>query len=308
MKKLIAKLTILIFLLLILVGVVEFLSLNPATKEKIAVLTNSEDFLEGDTSDVDQVILSARADDGSKVLVLGDSIARQMFSVMGPDVPNGHIACTYAAINISGQYMIAMEYLETHPEATDIWLFAHPLTITRTYDLEQGYGYAVMPFAKEGSLRFLDDETIDKMASVYGRLAMIGTVADLISESPINKKVFFSYIRLHREEYKQSNSYEIASGLILRLRDECEARGVKLHFYSSPSTEFYREKIEETRGDYELSALYEAYPDYLDSIYYFPTEWSDDLTHFDEEHANRETYENIITGAYPESVLCYNED
>jgi hypothetical protein len=83
MKKLIAKLTILIFLLLILVGVVEFLSLNPATKEKIAVLTNSEDFLEGDTSDVDQVILSAREDDGSKVLVLGDSIARQMFQSWG---------------------------------------------------------------------------------------------------------------------------------------------------------------------------------------------------------------------------------
>ena len=44
--------------------------------------------------------------------------------------------------------------------------------------------------------------------------------------------------------------------------------------------------------------LYEVYPDYLDSVYFFPTEWSDDYTHFGEEYANGEIYRSVIKNAY----------
>ncbi len=310
MKKLFLKLTILLLAVCAFLGIIEYFSLNPGTKETVALLTNSDDFLEltkGNT-DIRGIILSTRADDGTTVLVIGDSISRQMFSQFAEDMPKVHIACANAAINITGQYMLAMEYLDTHPATTDVWLYAHPLTITATFNLNTGYVYGVIPFAQEGSLRYLDDEMMDKMASVYGRWTMSERVASLINDSPVNSKFFFSYLNLHRSEYEQANAYEISSEMILKLREVCEERGIRFHFYSSPSTEFYREKIEETREDYMASPLYELYPDYLDGIYYFPSEWSDDLTHFGAEYANRETYEYVIENAYPESVLCYNED
>lgn len=302
MKKLLLKFTIISVFVAGLVLLLEYLSINESTREMTAKLTNSSDFLsEGSgTSDIVPMIESVREDDDTTVLVIGDSIARQMFGAFSEDCPYARIACVNAAINVSGQYMLAAEYLDSHPDATDVWLFAHPLTLTRTYDLELGYGYAVTPFAIEGSLKYLDDITIDQMASVYGRFALNGRFAKLVDDSPMNRKLFFGYIRMNNSEYEQSNDYEITSLYILKLKELCEERGVAFHFYSSPSTEYYREKIEETRFDFEASPLSEVYPDYLDSIYFFPTEWSSDYTHFGGDYANRGTYEEVIENAYPD--------
>ena len=300
MKKLIIKISILCLAVIGFLIIIEALSCNDDTKEAMARLTNSEDYLEqgSGASSILPIIGSAGMEDGKGVLVLGDSIAGQMFSGLAEDYPDIRIACANAAINISGQYMLASVFLDSHPEATDIWLYAHPLTLTRGYDLELGYGYAVMPFAIDGSLGYLDDRTLDEMKSVYGRLSMNPDVASFIDASPLNRKIFLSYIRMHNEPYVQENDYEIASRCIIRLKELCESRGVTFHFYSSPSTEYYRDKIEETRSDYELSDMYALYPDYLDSIYYFPNEWSGDMTHFSTEYANREVYDRVMDEAY----------
>ena len=302
MKKLVIKLTILLFAVLGVLITLEVLSCSDDTKEAVARLTNSGDYLTqgSGTTEIAPVIDSVSEHDGATVLVLGDSIARQMFSGLSEEHPDIRIACANAAINISGQYMLASVFLDSHPEATDIWLYAHPLTLTRGYDLELGYGYAVMPFAIDGSLGYLDDRTLDEMRSVYGRLSMNPDVASFIDASPLNRKLFLSYIRMHNEPYVQENDYEIASRCIIRLKELCESRGVTFHFYSSPSTEYYRDKIEETRSDYELSDMYALYPDYLDSIYYFPNEWSGDMTHFSTEYANREVYDRVMDEAYDE--------
>ncbi len=302
MKKLIIKISILCLAVLGFLIIIEALSCNDDTKEAMARLTNSEDYLEqgSGAASILPIIGSAGMEDGKRVLVLGDSIAGQMFSGLAEEYPDVRIACANAAINISGQYMLASVFLDSHPDATDIWLYAHPLTLVRGYDLELGYGYAVMPFAIDGSLGYLDDRTLDEMRSVYGRLSMNSDVASFIDASPLNRKLFLSYIRMHNEPYVQENDYEIASRCIIRLKELCESRGVTFHFYSSPSTEYYRDKIEETRSDYELSDMYALYPDYLDSIYYFPNEWSGDMTHFSTEYANREVYDRVMDEAYDE--------
>ena len=308
MKKLILKISILLVFVGCVLAVLEYFSIREDTKAVIAGLTNSEDYLTqgSGTVEITPIIDSVSIADGTTVLVLGDSIARQLFTGMSDEYPELKIACANAAINISGQYMLAAKYLDTHPEATDIWLYAHPLTLVRGYDLELGYGYAVMPFAIDGCLGFLDDKTVDEMSSVYGRLSLNPDVAFYIDASPLNRKLFLSYIRMYNEEYIQDNDYEIAFRCILRLKELCESKGVAFHFYSSPSTEYYREKIEETRYDYEMSGLYDIYPGYLDDVYYFPNEWSGDMTHFSEEYAVREVYDSVIDQAYEECFLCYN--
>ena len=307
MKKLIIKISILCLAVLGFLIIIEALSCNDDTKEAMARLTNSEDYLEqgSGAASILPIIGSAGMEDGKRVLVLGDSIAGQMFSGLAEEYPDIRIACANAAINISGQYMLASVFLDSHPEATDIWLYAHPLTLTRGYDLELGYGYAVMPFAIAGSLKYLDDRTMEEMRSVYGSLAMNPDVASFIDASPLNRKVFLSYIRMHNKPYVQENDYEIASRCIIRLKELCESRGVTFHFYSSPSTEYYRDKIEETRSDYELSDMYALYPDYLDSIYYFPNEWSGDMTHFGTEYAKREVYDMVMDEAYDDIFVSY---
>lgn len=305
MKKLVIKILIMLMFVCGLLMVLEYFSIDPKTKEVIARLTNSEDYLSqgSGTDDIIPIIQSVKEADSTTVLVLGDSIARQIFPEFSCDLPDTKIACVNAAIDITGQYMLAEEYLNSHPYATDIWLYVHPLSMTRTFDLDLGYGYAVMPFAIEGSIQYLDDSTLNQMASVYGRFALCNTVASLVDSSPLNRKIYMSYIRMHHTEYAQSNAYEISSLYIEKFRSLCEERGVDFHLSPCPSTEFFRDRIEETRDDFMNSPLYDMYPDYLDEVYYFPTEWSDDLSHFGERYANRETYVEVVRNAYEESCL-----
>lgn len=302
MKKLVTKFILLFIFAFGLFCLVDYFSCKAETKELVAKLTGSSEYL-GEETGTDSIISIIRAvniDDGTNVLVIGDSISGQLFSGLAGECPDTRIACGNAAINISGQYLLAVNYLENHPDTTDVWLFAHPLTLDRGYDMELGYGYAVMPFAIEGILDELDDVTLDQMAGAYGRVALNPAFAGAINRSPLNRKLFFSYIRMHNEEYIQENAYEIASLYILKLADICREKGINFHFYSSPSTEYFRDRIESTRDDFNASELSKAYPDYLDSIYYFPTEWSKDYTHFDDEHAVREVYNEIINNAYDE--------
>lgn len=305
MKKLILKFILLFVFTLGLFCLVDYFSCQRETKKIVAKLTGSIEYLgeENGTDSIISIIRTVSSDDGTNVLVIGDSISGQMFSGMSGECPNTRIACGNAAINVSGQYMLAVTYLDNHPDATDVWLFAHPLTLDRGYDMELGYGYAVMPFAIEGIMDELDDVTLDQMATAYGRVALNPTFANVINKSPLNRKLFFNYIRMHNEEYVQDNAYEIASLYILKLADICREKGVNFHFYSSPSTEYYRDRIESTRDDFNDSELSKAYPGYLDSIYYFPTEWSKDYTHFDDEHSVREVYDEIIGKAYDEFFL-----
>ncbi len=283
----------------------EYLSLNASTVDIGARITNSEDFKEatGGISSICPVIDKARVADNVNVLVIGDSIAGQMFNDLDDPSAGIKVCCTNAAINITGQYMIAMEFLDSHPDATDIWLYMHPLTMIRDYDLEMCYFYGVMPFVNSDSMHYLDDVTIKEMSSVYGSYALNKEFVSLIDKSSLNRKLFFGYLRNNGKEFERLNVYETSSMYIERLARECEERGVNFHFYASPSTEYFRDRIEGTRTDFESSHLYEMYPDYLDDVYYFPTEWSEDMTHFGGEYASRETYDMIIDEAYDEFFM-----
>ena len=46
-----------------------------------------------------------------------------------------------------------------------------------------------------------------------------------------------------------------------------------------------------------------VYPDFFDSIYYYPDAWSEDLSHFSGEHAAREAMDGTIREAYRGSAL-----
>ena len=309
MRKLILKLIMLLVIALGLFMIPEYLSMKASTVDVATKITNSEDFNEatGGIASICPSIERARDKDDANVLVIGDSIAGQMFNGLDDPACGIKVCCTNAAINITGQYMIAMEFLDSHPEATDIWLYMHPLTLIRDYDLEMCYFYGVMPFVNSGSIHYLDDVTIKEMSSVYGSYALNREFVLLIDKSPLNRKLFFGYLRINGKEFDRLNVYETSSMYIEKLAMECQLRGVNFHFYSSPSTEYFRNRIEETRSDFEKSHLSEMYPTFLDDIYYFPTEWSEDMTHFGGDYANRETYDGVINEAYDEIFMDFKE-
>lgn len=244
-----------------------------------------------------------KASDQTTQLIIGDSICNQLFTDLREYNSQISIQATNAALMITGQYLLAEEYLKYHPDATDIFLIMHPMPLTRTFDTEWSYRYAVMTYAETDTLDLLDENTIEIMESVYGRFFMRKKVVQLIEASPILRKLYLSYINFNASPYIQESPFEISDQYVRKLYDLCKENDVTLHLYPSPVSESFREQVKDLEEVYKTTWMSSVYPDFFDNILYYPNEWSEDLSHFSGEYATREALNSIIQRAYGQTVL-----
>ncbi len=301
MKKFIVKGTLFYTIILIIIITFLFLSVQGPTKPLIAEWTNSSDYM--DDSGRLPRYEAARTQDGTTQLVIGDSICNQMFGGVSGYNPQASILGMDAAFMMTGQYLLAEEYLKNHPGTTDIFLIMHPLSITRTFDMEWTYRYGIMPYVETDTLQYLDQNTIDIMTETYGSFFLRSDVVSLIENSPVCRKLALNYILSNREPYVQENPFEIADQYVKKLYGLCQENNVRLHLYSSPVAEHYREQAAELSAEYEGTWMSRQYPDYFNNIYYYPDEWAEDLSHFSGEYAERDALNETIKKAYPDTVL-----
>lgn len=304
MKKFFLKGILFVLIICFLCAAFVSMSMREPYKAVIAKWTGSEEYM--GESGILSYFERVREPDRTTQLIIGDSICRQMFADLSEDNPQMSIQATNAAFMITGQYLLAEEYLKNHPEATDIFLVMHPMAITRTFDTEWSYRYAVMVYAETDTIGYLDENTLDDMASVYGSFFMRKEVVNVIENSPMMRKLYLSYININRDEYAQSSPFEIADQYVGKLYDLCEENGVTLHVYASPVSEFFRERCEELEEVYGTTWMSTRYPDFFHDILYYPDEWSEDMSHFSGEHAEREELNNTIETAYAGTELLNN--
>ncbi|MBE5868295.1 MAG: hypothetical protein E7293_04950 [Lachnospiraceae bacterium] len=301
MKKFVQKGLLFCVIIALLCACVVYLSTTEHYRSAIAKWTNSSEFM-GDGGMV-PIFEQARRQDGATQLVLGDSICRQLFSGLSEYNPKTSFLATNAALMITGQYLLVEEYLQTHPDTTDVWLVMHPLALTRTFDTEWSYRYAYMTYVETETLQYLDENTLAAMESVYGGFLMQKWVVQLAEDSPIVRKLCLNHIKFNSEDYIQASPFEIADQYVKKMYELCEENGVKLHVYASPAAEYYRGQIEELSAVYGETWMSSQYPDYFDDMMYYPDEWSEDLSHFSGEYATRDKLNEIIENAYGQTTL-----
>lgn len=287
-------------ILAVCAGIV-FLSTRDFCKSTIARWTASEEFME--ESGLLPKFDSVRQEDGTTRLILGDSICNQMFTRLSGYNPETSFQATNAAFMITGQYLLLEEYLKYHTDVTDVFLVMHPMPLTRTFDTEWSYRYGVMTYVEAGVLDYLDENTPKAMAEVYGGLFLKKGAVRLVEDSPLIRKLYLSYIYANCENYVQSSPFEIADQYVKKMYDLCEAQGARLHLYSAPVAEYFREQVEELEQDYDGTWMSSQYPDYFHDILYYPDEWTSDMSHFDGEHAAPESLDKIIEEAYGQTEL-----
>lgn len=301
LKKILGKGIIFCSIILsVCIGVI-FLSMRDPYRQIIAEWTNSEDFMDGNVMlpYFDRV----RVQDQTTQLLLGDSICNQMFTGFREYNQQISMQASNAAFMITGQYLLAEEYLKNHPETTDVFLIMHPAPLTRTFDTEWSYRYGVMTYAEAGVLELLDENTLDAMAGVYGEMFLKKEIVQLVEDSPILRKLYLSYVNFNRENYAQSSAFEIADQYVKKLYELCRQYGAVLHVYSSPVSEFFRERVSDLEREYDKTWMSEKFPDYFNDILYYPNEWTKDMSHFGGEYAEPEKLREIIQGAYGETKL-----
>lgn len=301
MKKLFLRGLLFCIIIFSVVACFIYFSAREPTRPVIARWTDSEDFMAG--SGMYSYFARAREANDSTRLIIGDSIANQLFSGLQANNPETDIVTANAALMITGQYILAEEYMKSHPDVTEIFLVIHPLALTRTFDTEWGYRYAVMTYVETDTIDYLDENTIDAMASVYGAFFMQKKVVSLIEDSPVCRKLYLSYININREDYAQESPFEIADQYVKKLYDSCQENQVELHVYPSPVSEYYKDQAIDLSKGYGNTWMSTEFPDYFNQIMFYPDTWSEDLSHFSGEYAERRRLNEIIRQAYGQTTL-----
>lgn len=305
MKKFYIKSVILIVFVASILFVCWRVSVVEPFRTWIAEWTDSESFITGNvgSDEIKPYIAKVQAPDGTSKLILGDSVGRQLY--VGLQQYNEDIAIvgSNAAITMAGQYILAAEYIENHPEATDIFLVILPESLCRTFDTKWGYQYTVMPFVETGTIDRLDNNTIESMESVYGEFFMRTDIVWKIDHSAINRKLYLNLLKEHSESYVQSSKFELAEQYLVKMYELCEANGVTMHLYACPLADTRVEEIAGMKEQYKESVLYEYFPDFMENIYFFPVEEAADGVHFSGDYANQEHYNEMIKEMYTGTPL-----
>ena len=116
MKRLYCNLFGIIALVVLICVGIDLLSMRGYTRDLIARLTDSEEYFENNGPEIiNPIIRKAQIEDGTTVLILGDSVAHQIFDGLSDANEDVAILPSNAAVTMAGQYVIAKEYLDHHP-------------------------------------------------------------------------------------------------------------------------------------------------------------------------------------------------
>lgn len=292
MRTFYKKVVLFVILLGILCVAVEILSLDGFGRSIVAEYTDSEEYIAENVgaAEIMPYIEKVRKKDQTTILILGDSVCNQMLDPLQPLNEAVCIAGTNSAISLTGQYILAKEYVTNHANVSDIYLFFRPDSLNVTFTTTWGYQYAIMPFAETDTLSLLDADTIEKMKAVYGGFFMKKSIAGMIDRSAINRKIYLNMLKRYSTEYTQSYGYEIADRYVEKIYDLCKENGIQLHMLPCPVAESERNSVELKKSAYENSWLYTIFPDFLENVLYVEDEEFGDGVHFGGEYATSERY------------------
>lgn len=292
MKKFILKANFFVILLIFICGMLDYMSMREGWKNFFAKVTDSEDFLVVNvgTDEIKPYINKVQEKDNTNMLIVGDSVCHQMFQGLQEKNEKVCIVGSNGAITMSGQYVLVKEYIENHPQATDVYLVVLPESLDRTYDTLWGYQYAVMPFVATDTLKLLDENTIEIMKASYGTLSLQPWFVQWVDASAVNRKLCFNLIGKYGTTYRQKTDLEIAEQYISKMYYLCEEKGIEFHLYACPVADDKQAEMANLDAGLEGTWLKEHFPDYFKNIVYFPTEQANDGVHFSGEYAEQKNF------------------
>lgn len=271
-----------LFLLCGLLVLICVLSTVPACKPAIAALTDTKDYMENiPMAEISPALEQVTAQPEAKKLIIGDSVCARVFNHYAAYNPNYCVVGTNRGIVMSGQYILGSLFLETHPEATDVYLVLTTNSMITEYETAYGYQYAVQPFLADGNLSRLDDITLKKMQQTYGKFVTNKEMVNFVDSSPILKKAYLNLLNEYNPIFVQPEIPDTVERYIVKLDRLCKEYGVTLHLIPAPIAEGDdRRKIEAAiEASYITTEVYELFPDYYENLRYYPQDLFEDGIH-----------------------------
>ncbi len=296
--------TAFVLILILLLAALDIASVKGPLRGYIHKLAN----LDGGRFGYDEVtpyLTTIGEPDASTKLVLGDSVANQLFEGVMYNDPDYCIRPINRAITFAGQYILIKEYLSGHPDATDVYMVVYSGTIASDIDADLAYQYVAMPFIINGFEGDLDETVMGKLRSTYGSFFLKPAVLDYINNSGLNRYLYLNAVSGINDmktgirgatQKKNGAVSDTTIDYLNKIYDLCAERGVRVHLLSTPlcDTPERRSECEEIRAVFEETGLNDLYPAYCEGFVYLDEGMFMDQVHFAPEYKNRETLNPLI--------------
>ena len=306
MKLFVKKLVIFPCMSLIVFVMMCVLSALPPFQQFFAHVTLSSGYHAGEM-ETDSVIQAVRKKDSYEKLIVGDCVCKQMFDKLQAENDIYLMAGNNHALTMAGEYLLIREFLENHEDATEVLLLVGPYTLESEMSSLYGYQYFAGPFSKAGLINELDKETYAEACDTFGVWALNPTVAELITNSSLNQKIYLNYL-LRRNQDKdelekgQGNMSGETIRYLPRIKELCDAYGVELSVLSPPlaDTADMRMQMENFALEWEKYGMNEMFPEYFESVRYYPAEQFPDGIHYGNGYERQKLMNEVIREMYCE--------
>lgn len=237
-------------------------------------------------------------------IVLGDSVCNQLFNGLNQANDEYLFLGTNQAITISGQYVLARQFLENAYDAKDIYLVILPGGFASDCLSDMSYSYFVEPFGKSDCFGYLSNDTITKMNEYYGEFFTRKEVITFIDDSCINNKIYLFYNQ-SRAKFQENSELisEDTEFYLCDLYDMCDRQGVKLHILPSPlsDTDSNRNTFTLLKKEVDEKGLQVIFGDYFERVTFYPEGMFKDGVHFADDYMNDDCRKEIITNMINET-------
>ena len=215
----------------------------------------------------------AGVNEGYTGLVLGDSVARQVFQPKYQDESDDicYLA-TNQAVTTVGNFMLLERFIENNPQLEDVYYVARPDSIMGNVNFIYTYSYFVTPLYNESMRQYLEPETREEIEVIFGRFwARREFPKWLLAKYPKLLDIYQNDCRNILQFRKWTGDAEEADMAALylgKMKAVCDEKNINFHLLSAPLPEGYQYSFEEMEERLDFEGKEELIRECADSIIY----------------------------------------
>jgi len=175
----------------------------------------------------------------AKNLIIGDSVARHIFAIDSVNNAKYYNLASNVWASMIGQYIIALNAIETNKMIRNIYLFYHPDSFQNDLDQPWTYSYIVKPFYTTKYRVFFSENAITKLKQCRFFILFELPIAKTL---PIFNKIDYSSTKeWHGFPNVQQKPYlsEISIEYLKKLEKICLEKGITLSVVMPPIAKKY---------------------------------------------------------------------
>lgn len=308
MKKLILKGLLCALIALMFLTALAFLTGPTEHGNEFNLLTDSSKYRFFGWAEADAYYQDAARNPESNTLIIGDSVCAQLLSHVDDETGDILVCGNNQAMTMAWEYFCVERFIDTHPNAERVYLYITYSTLDYEYNATYSYQYVVHPMVRYGLYDRLDDASKNKLESIFGKAFVNSKMCNFIGDSGMNRKIYLNAVQTldswgqslgirKEDEYGLS---DVVRYYIPKINDMCVSRGVEFAMIATPvpDRESDLRNIEILKADYMDSELGMLFPDYFESIVYYPADLFKDKEHFKDELLTDEFRSEVLTQSF----------